>query len=920
MYGKASADFNGANDFVGDGGFSLKESRYENESKIQLNRLDTGEEKTNEKHYEQPGSANGHSGRLDLLGRPVPGSKNRPHSEKYRRIQLYCYNFLERPRGLAIVYHVALCILVIVSLILTALSTVNIYEALLDTPIFIVEIVLVTVFIVEYGLRLWSAGCRSTYVGLRGRLNFAKKTYAILDVLVIFSSIAGLALSTNGSSITVRLVRFLPLLRVLRFDRQGSTWKLLASVIYIHRKELLTTLYLGFISLIFASFVLYMVEKDENVKFDSWPNSFWWGIVTLTTIGYGDKTPITWYGRLCASIFAVCGISFFALPAGILGSGFALKVTQQQRQKHFHRRRRPAAILLQSYWRMYCADINSKSVATWLPHIYYHKPTVNSIPSGADKPFSSIGVESPVVQPRKGRKLSAVWKNRNEGKTSRSQSAEIARVGKPDSLENFRKGSLASTLDTGFFDEANISTSEDGEPAISLSNAQKHAIRLIRLLKLKVAVRKFKEARRPYDVKDVIEQYSTGHVEMLARMRSLQQRVEKLPGTREGDDDLSKSDVINRLVKVEQQVTVLDHKVDVMLGLLTKMAALEGITQDSHFSYPRSPGPSPGGGSAFGVHPKVKRTFSDPQSETRTVNPISTNELPMVIVGADPLSDLPERCRSDTFPAPSASKNSEFPEYSQSFPILCLQKDSESSGVVNPLCSSSQSSDDSPGEMDHLIAPGSPPKSVFSRSRPGIHERQLSDVTEGDESITSESRENELHQSLSAELHLDAIGEDEKSDSEPNSPTETTRLGDSETRGSFGRPSERFSGDFGETSQRLPEDVTDHIPLVWEKQDTDVRRRRRFPSTKTSSESSCGTLVADGSKDQSLDLVPGPLETPPQVGDNIHGTSYPEVPGASQDKGLIEEDPVSTLDDSVTSAGDSKAKRRQLQRTSPIEV
>ena len=69
--------------------------------------------------------------------------------------------------------------------------------------------------------------------------------------------------------------------------------------------------------------------------------------VTLTTVGYGDATPKTWPGKLTASFFAIMGISFFALPAGILGSGFALKVQQQQRQKHVARRRQPAASLIQ---------------------------------------------------------------------------------------------------------------------------------------------------------------------------------------------------------------------------------------------------------------------------------------------------------------------------------------------------------------------------------------------------------------------------------------------------------------------------------------------------------------------------------------------------------------------------------------------
>lgn len=95
--------------------------------------------------------------------------------------------------------------------------------------------------------------------------------------------------------------------------------------------------------------------------------------ITLTTIGYGDKFPITWNGRLLAATFTLIGVSFFALPAvshsnvyltgepspglsqliclsvsqGILGSGFALKVQEQHRQKHFEKRRNPAAGLIQ---------------------------------------------------------------------------------------------------------------------------------------------------------------------------------------------------------------------------------------------------------------------------------------------------------------------------------------------------------------------------------------------------------------------------------------------------------------------------------------------------------------------------------------------------------------------------------------------
>ncbi|GIY12141.1 hypothetical protein CEXT_535101 [Caerostris extrusa] len=134
-------------------------------------------------------------------------------------------------------------------------------------------------------------------------------------------------------------------------------------------QELFTTLYIGFLGLIFSSFLVFLAEKEANPKnFSNFADALWWGVITLCTVGYGDTVPITWPGKLIAAFCALLGISFFALPAGILGSGFALKVQQQQRQKHMIRRRVPAATLIQCLWRCYAADPNSMSVATWKIH------------------------------------------------------------------------------------------------------------------------------------------------------------------------------------------------------------------------------------------------------------------------------------------------------------------------------------------------------------------------------------------------------------------------------------------------------------------------------------------------------------------------------------------------------------------------
>lgn len=90
-----------------------------------------------------------------------------------------------------------------------------------------------------------------------------------------------------------------------------------------HRfQELITTLYIGFLGLIFSSYFVYLAEKDalnkdgsERNDFASYADALWWGVITVTTIGYGDTVPQTWMGKIVASCFSVFAISFFALPA-----------------------------------------------------------------------------------------------------------------------------------------------------------------------------------------------------------------------------------------------------------------------------------------------------------------------------------------------------------------------------------------------------------------------------------------------------------------------------------------------------------------------------------------------------------------------------------------------------------------------------
>ncbi|TRY60013.1 hypothetical protein DNTS_034666 [Danionella cerebrum] len=263
-------------------------------------------------------------------------------------------------------------VLVFGCLVLSVFSTIPDHQEMASHSLLILEFVMIVVFGLEYIIRIWSAGCCCRYRGWQGRLRFARKPFCVIDIIVLVASVAVVSAGSQSNifaTSALRSLRFLQILRMVRMDRRGGTWKLLGSVVYAHSKELVTAWYIGFLVLIFSSFLVYLVEKEFNKDFATYADALWWGTITLTTIGYGDKTPKTWTGRMLSAGFALLGISFFTLPAGILGSGFALKVQEQHRQKHFEKRRNPAACLIQCVWRSYAADENSVSVATWKPHL-----------------------------------------------------------------------------------------------------------------------------------------------------------------------------------------------------------------------------------------------------------------------------------------------------------------------------------------------------------------------------------------------------------------------------------------------------------------------------------------------------------------------------------------------------------------------
>ena len=188
----------------------------------------------------------------------------------------------------------------------------------------------VAVFTVEYVLRLWSCTTEEKFSRpVAGRLRFAATPLAVVDLLAVLPFYLPMFLPLDLRFI--RAIRLFRLFRLFKLGRYSESLRLLGVVLRARKEELIMTVFTISVLLIISSSLMYFVENDAQPQaFSSIPEAMWWGIVTLTTVGYGDVYPVTPLGKVLGAVIALLGIGMFALPAGILGSGF---IEEIQRRK-----------------------------------------------------------------------------------------------------------------------------------------------------------------------------------------------------------------------------------------------------------------------------------------------------------------------------------------------------------------------------------------------------------------------------------------------------------------------------------------------------------------------------------------------------------------------------------------------------------
>jgi voltage-gated potassium channel len=181
------------------------------------------------------------------------------------------------------------------------------------------ELFSVLLFTAEYALRVWASGSKTPRVPWRARWAYMRSFYGLVDLI----SIAPFYLAVLVPGLDLRVLRVLRLLRVLKISHFNTALEDLFQAIWHERKTLFSAVYLLLIATLLCASIMYFAETEaQPEKFASIPHAMYWALITLTTVGYGDVSPVTWVGQVVSVITAFMGVSTIALLTGVVATAF----------------------------------------------------------------------------------------------------------------------------------------------------------------------------------------------------------------------------------------------------------------------------------------------------------------------------------------------------------------------------------------------------------------------------------------------------------------------------------------------------------------------------------------------------------------------------------------------------------------------
>ena len=188
------------------------------------------------------------------------------------------------------------------------------------------ELVSIVIFSLEY---LYRISYSFAHNGLKGVLNYIFSFFGLIDLISILPFYLNQFINLDGRFL--RILRLFRLTRIFKFGRDSNSLKLFTKALVSVREQLLFTLFLSALTILFSASAIYYLENEAQPdKFSSITESVWWATISLATVGYGDVYPITVGGKIFATIISLVGIGVVAIPTGVISASFVEEIYKER--------------------------------------------------------------------------------------------------------------------------------------------------------------------------------------------------------------------------------------------------------------------------------------------------------------------------------------------------------------------------------------------------------------------------------------------------------------------------------------------------------------------------------------------------------------------------------------------------------------
>ena len=252
------------------------------------------------------------------------GAVQSPSRSRKDKLKATLYQILEAGHSYdwqSRVFEASMAVLIVLNVVAFTLETVPEIQVRYGHALSLFNFVSIGIFTLEYAARLWVCTEHKPLQGLSptmARLKFARNPLMVIDLIAILPFYLSFI-----APIDLRLVRIFRLLRFFKLARFSPAFNTMVRAVARERQALFGVLIVLVGMIISAASLLYLAEGHlPDSPFATVPEAMWWAIATLTTVGYGDVTPVTPLGKILAGLVMISGLGFFALPIGIIASGF----------------------------------------------------------------------------------------------------------------------------------------------------------------------------------------------------------------------------------------------------------------------------------------------------------------------------------------------------------------------------------------------------------------------------------------------------------------------------------------------------------------------------------------------------------------------------------------------------------------------